>query len=250
VTAQRSAFSAAWRFLRGVFHVVGGLWTITTRFGGMTPAQQAARVQAWSQAMLCILGVELVVNGQAPCKGPALMAANHISWLDILVMDAAQPARFVSKSDVKRWPLLGRLITGAGTLYIERESRRDAMRVVHHVAERLQAEDLIAIFPEGTTGDGVTMLPFHANLFQAAIAADAPVLPVALSFVHAETGARHDAPSFIGDTTLIESVWATLRATRLQAVVTFGQPQRCEGRTRRSWAQDVRSAISDLLLPG
>lgn len=250
MTPQRSALSAAWRFLRGLFHVVGGLWTITTRFGGMTPAQQAARVQAWSQAMLRILGVELVVKGQAPSKGPALMVANHISWLDILVMNAAQPARFVSKSDVKHWPLLGRLITGAGTLYIERESRRDAMRVVHHVAERLQAEDLIAIFPEGTTGDGTMLLPFHANLFQAAIAAEAPVLPVALSFVHASTGARHDAPTYIGDTSLIASLWATLRATGLQAVVTYGDAQFCEGRTRRIWAQDVRTAIAGLLPRG
>ncbi len=173
--------------------------------------------------MLRILGVELVVHGEVPHQGPALVVANHVSWLDILVMNAAQPARFVSKADVKHWPLLGSLITGAGTLYIERENRRDAMRVVHHVAERLQADDLIAIFPEGTTGDGVALLPFHANLFQAAIAAEAPVLPVALSFVHAGTGARHDAPIYIGDTTLMASMWATLRATDVQAVVGFGQ---------------------------
>ena len=243
---RRSAAGAAWRLLRAAFHVVAGLWTITTRFGGMTPTQQAVRVQIWSQAMLRILGVELVVHGQVPVAGPALLVANHISWLDILVMDAAQPARFVSKADVKHWPLLGQLITGAGTLYIERESRRDAMRVVHHVAERLKAHDLIAIFPEGTTGDGITLLPFHANLFQAAIAANAPVLPVALSFVHAKTGVRHDAPTFIGDTTLLASIWATLRATDVQAVVTFGEAQHNEGRDRRAWAQAVRAAIADL----
>jgi 1-acyl-sn-glycerol-3-phosphate acyltransferase len=234
--------------LRTALHVFAGLWTIYTRFGGFTEAQRTERVRVWSREVLSIMGVELVVKGQVPTAGPALLVANHISWLDILVMNAVQPARFVSKADVKHWPVLGRLITGAGTLYVERENRRDAMRVVHHVAERLQAQDLIAIFPEGTTSDGVSMLPFHANLFQAAIAAKAPVLPVALAFVHAETGARHDAPTYIGDTSLLDSMWATLRATGLQAVVTYGERQMNQGRLRRVWAQDVRSAIGDLLL--
>jgi 1-acyl-sn-glycerol-3-phosphate acyltransferase len=233
--------------LRTTLHVFAGLWTIYTRFGGFTEAQRTERVQVWSLEVLDIMGVELVVRGRVPSTGPALLVANHISWLDILVMNAAQPARFVSKADVKHWPLLGRLITGAGTLYVERENRRDAMRVVHHVAERLQAQDVIAIFPEGTTGDGITMLPFHANLFQAAIAAQAPVVPVGLAFVHAESGARHDAPTYIGDTTLIGSMWATLRATGLQAVVTYGERQLDQGRSRRAWAQAVRAGIADLL---
>ncbi|MEX1165825.1 MAG: 1-acyl-sn-glycerol-3-phosphate acyltransferase, partial [Hydrogenophaga sp.] len=116
-----------------------------------------------------------------------------------------------------------------------------------HVAERLLADDLIAIFPEGTTGDGTELLPFHANLFQAAIAANAKVVPVALSYAHAETGARHTAPTYIGDTTLIGSIWATLRATELQAVAVYGDAQGFAGRSRRDWAQDTRSAIASLL---
>ena len=248
MNSQRSAPAALWRLLCATGHVIGGLWTIRTTFPRLSVEQRAGRVRQWSVQMLDIMGVELVVRGTVPqVDSGALLAANHISWLDILVMNAAQPARFVSKADVKHWPLLGSLITGAGTLYIERESRRDAMRVVHHVAERLQARDLVAIFPESTTGDGVALLPFHANLFQAAIAAEVPVLPVALSFVHADTGARHPAPTYIGDTTLIGSIWATVRATRLQAVLVYGQAQRCEGRSRRVWAQDVRSAIAGLL---
>jgi 1-acyl-sn-glycerol-3-phosphate acyltransferase len=248
VTQRRSAGAALWRLLRTTGHVIGGLWTIRTRFHRLGIEERTELVRQWSVQVLHIMGVELVVRGQQPEAGLGrLLVANHISWLDILVMNAAQPARFVSKADVKHWPLLGSLITGAGTLYIERESRRDAMRVVHHVAERLQENDLVAIFPEGTTGDGITMLPFHANLFQAAIAADAPVLPVALAFLHGETGLRHDAPTYIGDTTLIGSIWATLRSTQVQAVVVYGEAQRCDGRARREWAQDVRAAIASLL---
>ena len=249
MTPQRSRSQAAGRFLRGTGHVLKGLWIIRTRFEAMTEAQRSEAVRVWTLRLLDILGVELVVRGRSPnVDTGGLLVANHISWLDILVMNAAQPARFVSKADVKRWPLLGSLITGAGTLYIERESRRDAMRVVHHVAERLQARDLIAIFPEGTTGDGIAMLPFHANLFEAAIAAEAPVWPVSLAFRHRATGQRHDAPTYVGDTTLIGSIWATLRASDLQAVVTWGQPQHAEGRSRREWSQAVRSAIGALLL--
>lgn len=236
--------------VRVVGHVLSGLWTIRTQFADLDAAARSEHVRAWSQEVLSIMGVELVVRGTPPTSGSGrLLAANHISWLDILVMNAAQPARFVSKAAVKHWPLLGRLVTGAGTLYLERESRRDALRVVHHVAEQLLANDVIAIFPEGTTGDGITLLPFHANLFQAAISANAKVVPVALSFVHAGTGERHDAPTYIGDTTLMASIWATLRATGLQAVVVHGEAQGFEGRSRRDWANDVRSAIAALLSP-
>ncbi len=238
-----SAPRAAWRLLRCVGHVVGGLWTIRTRFARLDDGQIRLVVQDWSHQMLRIMGVELVVHGTPPAHGPLLVAANHVSWLDILVMNAAHPVRFVSKADVKHWPLLGSLITGAGTLYIERESRRDAMRVVHHVAERLQAHDVIGIFPEGTTGDGQQLLPFHANLFQAAIAAQAPVLPMALAYRHAASGQAHAAPVYIGETTLLASMWATVRASDLQAVVCVGTPQLAEGRERRLWARDVREAV-------
>ena len=247
MSVRRPVVVVVWRMLWATLHVVKGLWIIRTRFDRLTPEQRSDHVRGWSGEILRILGVDLVVHGDVPTHGPALVVANHVSWLDILVLNAAQPARFVSKSDVKHWPLLGSLITGAGTLYIEREKRRDAMRVVHHVAERLQANDLIAIFPEGTTGDGTALLPFHANLFQAAIAAQAPVLPVALSFLQAGTSRRHDAPLYIGDTSLLTSMWVTIRASDVQAVVRFGTPQRAQGRDRRRWAQEVRSTLRDML---
>ena len=245
-----SRWRALGRALRAFAHVLRGLWIIHSEFARLTPAQTQVLVREWSRQMLHIMGVALVVRGTPPAQGPALLVANHVSWLDIVVMNAAQPARFVSKADVKRWPVLGALITGAGTLYIERENRRDAMRVVHHMAERLQAHDTLAVFPEGTTGDGRALLPFHANVFQAAIAAQAPVVPVALRFVDGASGQRSDAPVFIGDTTLIASIWSTLRASGLQAVVVYGEPQTHQGRSRRAWAQDVRTEVQRLLDPG
>jgi 1-acyl-sn-glycerol-3-phosphate acyltransferase len=243
---RRSALAAGWRILRALGHVLRGLWTIRSEFGKLTPEATDLLVREWTRQMLGILGVTLQVRGTPPAQGPLLVVANHISWLDILVMNAARPSHFVSKADVKAWPVIGALVTGAGTLYIERESRRDAMRVVHKMAEHLRGGDILAVFPEGTTGDGQTLLTFHANLIQAAIAAEAPVLPVGLSYVDPVRGQRHDAPLFIGDTTLLRSLWNTLRATDVVAVVHYGGPQRAEGRDRRAWAADLRDAVAAL----
>lgn len=243
---RRSALAAGWRILRALGHVLRGLWTIRSEFGKLTPEATDLLVREWTRQMLGILGVTLQVRGTPPAHGPLLVVANHISWLDILVMNAARPSHFVSKADVKAWPMIGALVTGAGTLYIERESRRDAMRVVHKMAEHLRSGDILAVFPEGTTGDGQTLLTFHANLIQAAIAAEAPVLPVGLSYVDPVHGLRHDAPLFIGDTTLLQSLWNTLRATDVVAVVHYGEPQRAEGRDRRAWAADLRDAVAAL----
>ncbi|MEY2860855.1 MAG: hypothetical protein RL392_1313 [Pseudomonadota bacterium] len=230
------------RLLRVVLHLLVGAWTIHRIFPKLSEAQKNQRIQAWALALLAHLAIKLVVKGmQQP--GPVLLVSNHISWLDIVVIHATGHCRFVSKADVQHWPVVGTLASGAGTLYIERESRRDALRVVHHMAERLQAGDVLAVFPEGTTGDGSTVLPFHANLLQAAIAAQAPVQPLALHFVDGATTAICFDPCYIGDDTLLQSVWRTLRSRDLQAVVHYGTPQYAEGRDRRAWAADLRDIV-------
>ncbi|GAA6141532.1 lysophospholipid acyltransferase family protein [Hydrogenophaga sp. 5NK40-0174] len=240
---------ALWRALRAVGHVIRGLWIIWRQFDHITAQARVEHVRRWSQQMLAILGVQLVVKGNVPAKGPCLVVSNHISWLDILVLNAAQPLRFVSKADVRHWPVLGALVTGAGTLYIERERRRDAMRVVHHMAEGLKNGDLIAVFPEGTTGDGRELLPFHGNLIQAAIAVHAPILPVSLSFMDGRTGGHSDAPAYVGDDHLVGSVWRTLRDGAVQAVVHFGTAEYADGRDRRVWAHDLREVVASLREP-
>jgi 1-acyl-sn-glycerol-3-phosphate acyltransferase len=235
-----------WTLLRATVHAVQGFWTIKTLFPKLDQADREARVQVWAGAMLRIVGIELVVKGTPPAAGPMLLVANHISWLDILVMHASRHCRFVSKSDVRDWPFVRTLSDGAGSLYIERASRRDAHRVVTQMAERLQAGDILAVFPEGTTGDGITLKHFHANLIQAAIEASVPVQPVALKFVDAASGTTSFAPSYVDDETLAGSIWRTLTAPPLKAVVVFGEPQQPQGQTRRVWAQTLREDIESL----
>lgn len=234
-----------WRTVHALWWAVWGVWVITQRFPKLNPEQRAAQVQLWSQRMLRAFGVRVQSQGQV-WGGPVLRVANHLSWLDILVMNAVAPSRFVSKAEVRQWPLIGTLTIGAGTLLIEREKRRDAMRVVHHMAESLQAGDAVAVFPEGTTSNGEALLPFHANLLQAAVVTDAPVQPWALRYRHARTGQPHHAPLFVGDTTLAASLLSTLLASDLVAEVRLGEPQHCDGRDRRSWAEDLHRAVNGL----
>jgi 1-acyl-sn-glycerol-3-phosphate acyltransferase len=173
-----------------------------------------------------------------------LLVANHISWVDILVMHAARHCRFVAKADVRRWPLIGQLATGGGTLYIERESRRDALRVVHRMADCLREGDILAVFPEGTTSDGSGILPFHANLLQAAISANAPAQPVGLTFVDTATRVPSAAPAYVGDDSLVGSVWRTVMAPPLTAIVSYGEPQLAGDRERRQWAAQLRAQVA------
>lgn len=240
------ALGAAWRLWRAVLHALRGLATILFLFPRMSDGEREARVQAWSLRMLALLNVRLEVRGDPPRSGPVLLVANHISWLDILVMHAARYCRFVSKADVKRWPLIGTLATGGGTIYIERESRRDAMRVVHAMAASLKRGEVVAVFPEGTTSDGSTLLPFHGNLIQAAISAGAPVQPVGLRFVDRASGRDSNGPLYLGDDTLVGSLWRTLAGRPFVAHVRFGEPQQAQGRDRRQWANDLREAVDAL----
>jgi 1-acyl-sn-glycerol-3-phosphate acyltransferase len=197
---------ALWRLARTVLHGVHGVLVVLLLFPRLNAAGRHARVAWWSAKTLRLLGLRLQVQG-AFRPGAKLLVANHVSWIDIMAIHAVCPeARFVSKADVQHWPLVNRLVTGGGTLYIERERPRDAVRVVHQMAEALRAGDTVAVFPEGTTGDGHTLLPFHANLLQAAIATGMPIQPLALRF----SDARHavsPAARFDGDITLRQSFW-------------------------------------------
>jgi len=231
-------------------HILRGFWIIRLHFPRLEPTEQQRHVQRWATQMLSAMGIELDHQGQRLPEGPLLLVANHISWLDILVLHASGYCRFISKADVRRWPLIGFMADGAGTLFIERESRRDAHRVVHHMAERLQAGDVLAVFPEGTTGDGISLKPFHANLIQAAILAGAPVQPVALRFVDGATGQTSHAPRFIDDDTLVGSVLRTLAAGQLRAQVVTGEPEHHAGRDRRQWAQELRERVHALRADG
>jgi 1-acyl-sn-glycerol-3-phosphate acyltransferase len=235
-----------WRLLRLTPHVLHGLWIVRSSFARLSPEQRHERVQWWSRKTLRVLGIELKCSGSAQ-PAAQLLVANHVSWLDIAGVHAVLPqARFVSKADVKHWPVLGALVTGAGTLYIERSSKRDALRVVHQTAEALQAGDCVAVFPEGTTGAGPQLLPFHANLLQAAIATQSSVLPVVLRWY--EPGERFSSSAcFIDDMTLMQSLWSIASARGLGIEVRILPAMPTAGLDRRALGERLRSLIAEQL---
>jgi 1-acyl-sn-glycerol-3-phosphate acyltransferase len=216
------------------------------------PARQA-RIRRWSIRLVHICGLKIVIrnhDGGAPpaAPQPALMVANHISWLDIFVINALQPCRFVAKSDIRNWPLIGWLCAVTGTIFISRGKPRDVRAIYQGLVASIKAGDRIAFFPEGTTAAQGGLLPFHANLFEAAIDAAVPVQPYALRYLDA-AGELHPAADFIGDMTIVESILAILKARDITAELTVLAPMASAGAHRRDLAAAVRNEIARALAP-
>ena len=231
------------RLVRALLHIAHGILIVLLRFPAYDTARRTERIEWWSRKTLRLMGIGLQVEGK-PAAGGALLVANHISWLDITALHSVCPqSRFVSKADVKHWPLLSRLADASNTLYLERERKRDALRVVHQMAGALQNGDLIAVFPEGTTSDGRVLLPFHANLLQAAIVTGAPVQPVALRFSDRQQTVSA-AVEFVGATTLVQSVWRVACGDGLTAHISLLEPRASANAERRALSELLRADIA------
>lgn len=236
---------ALWRLACMGRLIAAGVLRCAFIFPFITPDRRLWQTGRWCGQMARALGVTVQGQGRSHA-GPALLVANHISWLDIIAINAVHPARFVSKADVKHWPVLGWLIGCGGTLFIERERKRDALRVVHQIAAALKQGDTIAMFPEGTTGDGAKLLPFHANLLQAAISTDALLQPIALRYAD-DDGVPSQAVVWVGDSTLAESIWKVVTARGLRVQVTQLAPVPSAAQDRRDLAMQVRREIGRAL---
>jgi 1-acyl-sn-glycerol-3-phosphate acyltransferase len=242
----RRRLRAVARLAHAVAHGLHGLAIVLFSFPSLDASVRHERIRWWSAKMLRVLGITVAHEG-TPVRGGCLLAANHVSWLDIMAIHAVVPeARFVSKADVKAWPLVSRLVDSAGTLYLERERKRDALRVVHVVAEALRAGQVVAVFPEGTTSTGHGLLPFHANLMQAATATATPVQPVALRF---SEGGREvsEAVEFVGATSLLRSLWNTSCGEGVRVRLSFLPARPSAGVDRRVLAGQLRADIAGAL---
>lgn len=234
------------RLTRLSAHAVRGQRIIQSRFPELSDAQKRQHIRDWSVQLLHLSGLVLQVNG-TPLETPSLVAANHVSWIDIFAINAVQPVRFVSKAEAAQWPLIGPLVRGVGTLLIERERAQDVVRVIHQMAQCLQQGHHVGVFPEGTTGYGHDLLPFHANLFQAACVADCPaaVQPVVLFYADQRSGRFSRAASYVGDETMLGSLWRMSAAAPLRIEVDYLAPLRAP--TRRALTQQTRDAIAEHL---
>jgi 1-acyl-sn-glycerol-3-phosphate acyltransferase len=191
------------------------------------------------------LGIELRLSG-ATAEG--LLVANHVSFLDIFVINAVAPAAFVSKDEVRGWPLIGWLAARSDTIFLERGSRAAAQRTRAALLRHLQAGQRVALFPEGTTTIGDRVLPFHGALFQAAIDAGAPVTPLALRY-SGRDGLRSAAPAYIDDITLWQCLRAIATVNGLVAQIEVLTPIPPLVADRRHLAAHAHRAISHHLAP-
>jgi len=184
--------------------------------------------------------------GSAPALEHCVVVANHVSWLDIFVVHSLYPSHFVAKAEIRSWPLAGWLAEKAGTVFIARGNRRDLRHIFKGLVTSLEKGERVAFFPEGTTAAQGQLLPFHANLFEAAIDAKVPVQPFALTY-HDASGASHPSVDFIGETSFAESIMLILNGPPVKAQLAILAPMSTEGAHRRELAEASHQAVAAAL---
>jgi 1-acyl-sn-glycerol-3-phosphate acyltransferase len=245
---------AALRWLRVLVHFLRGWLVCVALFPFVKEQARNAHVVAWSKKLLALLRVELKYEGALP-DGACVIAANHVSWLDIFLVLANRPASFVSKSEAGAWPMIGKLLRAAGTILIDRSRRKAVHEALQQIRHRLHGEGGVAFFPEGTTSDGTGLLPFHANLFEAAMppkSAQAqhwqpvPVVPVAIRYEI--DGAICLDAAYIGETTLLDSMHRRITTGPMRAIVMVGEHlSPSDFATRHALAAATQDVISKAL---
>lgn len=208
------------------------------------PTRLALR-EYWAKTLLEGIGIELRVEG-APIDAGVLLLANHVSWLDVLVIASLAPAAFVAKSEVRCWPAIGWLAARAETLFLRRASGRSLLEVKNRIAGLLVDGRSVAMFPEATTTDGESVLPFRSGMLQAAVDSDRPVQAIAIAY-RDEQRVRSAAAAFTDDVNLCRSIAAVCGAGRIIACVTIAAPLPPAGRSRKALARQARGAVAAML---
>lgn len=222
-----------------------GMATCATLFPWLGTQARNRRIRRWSGQLMGICGVRVAPDAGA-ALAQAMVVANHVSWLDIFVINTVYPCRFVAKAEIRAWPMLGWLADKAGTVFIARGNRRDLRHIFKGLVDKLEAGERVAFFPEGTTAAQGQLLPFHANLFEAAIDAKAVVQPYAISYVDA-AGVPHPAVDFIGDMTFAQSMLAILSGPPITARLACLPAIASDGAHRRELAQAAQDAVAGAL---
>lgn len=220
------------RLLQIGFHLSSAWLRALTSTPRLDRDRRLLAIRRWARGIVRSLEIEVVAAG-APIRGlPLLLVANHVSWLDICVLSSVEGALFVAKADLAGWPLIGRITRASGHFLHRRGSLRDAARVKDRVAAALRSNWPVAVFPEGTTGDGRALMPFYPAMMQAAVDARAIVQPVAIRYFDAD-GALSTAAPFVGDRTFVDSLGRILREPLITAELAFGPAFSAAGRSRR-----------------
>jgi 1-acyl-sn-glycerol-3-phosphate acyltransferase len=190
--------------------------------GPMTLVERAHWLQSAAQRVLRSVGIVSTVVGEAP--GSGVVVANHLSYLDIVILSSAMPCFFVAKAEIARWPFFGKAARAGGTLFINRGSLMSAERVASAISERLDLPVPVLFFPEGTSTDGTEVLRFHSRLFEPAVRAAVPVTTATLRYV-IEDGSDERELCWYGDDPFLPHLWKALGTAGFMAEVQFGEPR-------------------------
>ena len=236
------------RLTRLALHVVRAVAVTAVVYPFLSRAQRGAHVRRWSRQLLAILGVRLKMHGVPPraIDAPAMIVANHVSWLDIFALNTVHAMRFVAKSEIRQWPVIGWLSKQGGTLFIERTRHRHLADINQHVAVALRAGDLFAVFPEGRVTTGDRLLPFHASLLQPALACNAQLFPVAIRYTRAD-GSLCSEADYEGDKSLLDAFLLLLTQPVIHVLLQFLPSLACNGAHRGELAYEAAQMISGAL---
>jgi 1-acyl-sn-glycerol-3-phosphate acyltransferase len=199
--------------------------------------------------MLRIVRLTVRVHGAPhalPPRAPHMLLANHVSWLDVFVLRAHVECRFVAKSEIRRWPLVGWMVSRQGTVFVQRARKRDTARVNESVEAALASGEAVVVFPEGTTTDGTEVKPFHASLLQPLVHAHGWAVPVGLRYV-CEDGSRDPAPAYVAERSLWDTTLLITARPALEAELFFGEPVHAVGRHRRDLAEVTAASVASCL---
>jgi 1-acyl-sn-glycerol-3-phosphate acyltransferase len=236
------------RLARVALHLACAVATTGLVFHFLGHAGRVDYIQRWSARLLAILAIRLEVSGTPPLAGlaPAMIVANHVSWLDIFALNSTRAVRFVAKSEIRRWPVFGWLCAQVGTLFIERTRRHHIAQINGQMAAALRQGDVFAVFPEGMISAGNVLLPFHASLLQPALACDAMLYPVAIRYTRAD-GSLCSEADYEGDKSMLGSLLLMVTQPVICARLQFLAPLACAGKHRRELAHETARLIAGVL---
>ena len=244
----------SYRISRIVIHTFIGLAIAAIVLPMLNKPHKLAIIKWWCGGLLRAFHIKISTFGTLPPANTqgVMFVANHVSWSDIHALNSLIALRFIAKSDIKSWPIFGYLVTKANTLFIDRNKRQEAGRIVQITAESLIAGDNLCFFPEGTTSDGSgiegkQVLPFKSSVLQAAIDANTRIWPVALRYVNAD-GSINTQMAYAGDTRLIDSMSQIINQKNALVELHFLAPIQATDYDRRGLTAAAYQAISAKLV--
>jgi len=198
-------------------------------------------IQWWHKQATCILGLTITQKG-SPFNSTTLTVANHISFLDIMVIASSSPVTFLSKSTLRYWPIIGFVANSVGTLFIERHNKRSLYKTIPLLTQALNQNKSLVIFPEGTTTIGRDVGKFYSSLFQSAINANKPIQPIALRYL--KNGNINTTAAYIENDNFILTLIKIMSQSKTEATITFCNTIFNNKQKRGELAMESHAAIS------